>query len=184
MEIAGQVFSIFGMLFNVLSYQQKSKKGVIVFQLFGTLLFSVSFFLLGAYVGAMLNALAMVRSVIFINGDRLHANHIAWLLGFSALYVGSYFLAFTVFAKPVTPFNLIIELLPVIGMIVSTMGYRSKDAKTVRRYSLVTSGTWLIYDIFSRSVGGTICEVISIVSIIVGMLRLDRKKKDVEKTES
>lgn len=178
MELAAQIISIFAMIFNISSYQQKRKSRVIALQLFGAFLFSVSFFMLGAYIGAILNALAVVRAIIFLNEKRLHTEHILWFIGFCALYLVSYVMTFTVFEKPVTPFNLIIEALPVIGMVATTVSYRMKEAKAVRRLGLVTSPSWLIYNIVSMSVGAILCESFSLISIVVGMLRLDRKKKN------
>lgn len=176
LELIAQAIGILAMAFNIFSYQQKQQKRVIAFQLVGGLLFSVNFFLLGAMVGAILNVVAVVRAVVFLQKEKLHSNHPAWLLGFTAVYFASYFLTFTVFGKSATAGNLIIELLPVIGMVATTISFRFTDAKTIRRYGLISSPCWLIYNIASFSVGAIICEVLSLCSILIGMLRLDRKK--------
>jgi hypothetical protein len=61
-------------------------------------------------------------------------------------------------------------------MIVSTVALQKKDAKKVRLISLFCSPMWLTYNSFNGSIGGVITETFSIISIIVGYLRLDRKK--------
>lgn len=176
-EIIAQAIGIFAMCFNLFSYQQKTRKGAIICQLFGTILFTVNFFLLGAIVGALMNFIGAVRAVIFINKEKLRADHIAWFIGFTTVYVVSYILTFTVFGKEAVPVNFIIEALPVIGMIATTHSYRLTDAKAIRRFGLISSPVWLVYNIVNFSVGAIICEVLSLCSIIIGIIRLDRKKK-------
>ena len=61
-------------------------------------------------------------------------------------------------------------------MILSTISFRAPDAATVRRFGLLCSPLWLTYNICCFSVGAILCETISLVSIVVGILRFDRKK--------
>ena len=52
-EITAQAIGIVAMAFNVLSYVQKSAKGLICFQLFGTILFATNYFMLGIPLAAL-----------------------------------------------------------------------------------------------------------------------------------
>ena len=176
-EIIAQVIGIFAMIFNLLSYQQKTRNKAIIFQLFGTTLFTVNFLMLGAMVGGLLNLVGAIRAIIFINKEKLRADHIAWQIGFVIVYFASYILTFTVFGKEPTPFNFIIEFLPLIGMIATTISYRFTDAKSIRRFGLISSPAWLVYNIANVAVGAILCEVLSLGSIIIGIIRLDRKDK-------
>ncbi len=54
-EIAGEIVSVVAMSFTIISYQQKKQIRLVACQLVGSLLFSLSFFLLGAFVGGLLN---------------------------------------------------------------------------------------------------------------------------------
>lgn len=176
MELLAQAVGILAMVFNILSYQQKTQKRIIAFQLLGGLLFSVNFFLLDAMVGAILNVVAVLRAVVFLQKERLHTDHPAWLAGFTVVYLASYALTFTVFGKPATAGNLAVEILPVIGMVATTVSFRFTDARTIRRFGLISSPCWLVYNIANFSLGAICCEVLSLCSIAIGMLRLDRKK--------
>lgn len=175
-EIIAQVIGIFAMACNILSYQQKTQKGVLCFQLVGGALFCINFFMLGAIIGGLLNAIAFVRAILFIYKEKLHTDNIYWFIGFIVVFIVCYALTFTVFQKEPTFINFVIELLPVIGMVALTVGFRLKDAKSVRICGLVSSPAWLIYNIIAFSVGAIVCEAISIVSIFIGMIRLDKKK--------
>lgn len=175
-EIVAQVIGILAMGMNIVSYQQKKQSGVIAVQMIGASLFAIHFWMLGATVGALLNIVAAVRALIFYYKKQFHADHIAWTVGFELVYFACYALTFTVFGKEPTLPNLIVEFLPVIGMTALMLGYRAKSAASIRRWGLVSSPAWLIYNIVNLSIGAICCEVISIVSIVIGMLRLDKKQ--------
>lgn len=176
-EWIAQIIGILAMLFNILSYQQKTRTGAIAFQLGGALLFAVNFGMLGAVVGSILNAVAAVRAVVFLNRDKFQANRIIWLVGFIAVYIASYALTFTVLDKEPTLANLLIEFLPVIGMTATTISFRFTDAKAIRRFGFISSPCWLIYNIANFSIGAIACEVLSLCSILIGIFRLDRNPK-------
>ena len=176
-QIIAQIIGIIAMCFNLFSYQQKTRKGAIICQLFGTILFTVHFFLINAIIGALMNFIGAVRAVIFINKEKLRTDHIAWFIGFTVIYIASYILTFTVFGKETVAENFIYEALPVIGMIATTISYRLTDAKAIRKFGLISSPVWLVYNIRNFSIGAIICEILSLFSIIIGMIRLDREKK-------
>ena len=176
-DIIAQAIGIVAMCMIVFSFQMKTVKGVATCQFFGNLLFMVNYFMLGAIVGSVLNLLAMIRAYVFMNKEKLHSDRWYWLLGFSITYVITYILSFTVFGTEPTAWNFILELLPIIGMVITTYSFQQKDAKMVRLLTLVNSPLWLTYNIVSFTIGGIISECMGIASIIIGMIRLDRKKK-------
>ena len=176
MDLIAQAIGLAAMAFNILSYQQKTRGKVIAFQLVGSVLFSINFFLLGAIAGALLNVISAIRAIVFLKKDALRADHPLWLAGFVISFLASYALTFTVFGKDVTTLNLIVEFLPVIGMTATTWSFRLKDASAIRKFGLISSPSWLVYNIASFSIGAIICEVLSLSSILIGMRRLDSKK--------
>ena len=177
LEIIAQIIGFAGLAMNCLSYQAKSKKNLIVIQLFGALFFVIHFGMLGAIMGCMLNSVAVLRSLLFANSEKMHANHPAWLALFIAIYAGSYVLTFTVFEEALTIPNLLLQILPPVAMTFSTVSFRTKNAGTVRKLCLCCSPLWLIYNIFNFSISGILTESISIISIVTGIIRLDRKSK-------
>ncbi len=170
-----QGIGIVAMAMNIFSYQMKKRQGIIAMQFFGTMLFSVSFFMLGAVTGGLLNFIGMVRSAVFLNSERLNARHPLWLIAFEGAYAASYILTFALFGKEPTAVNFILEFLPLVGMTATTVSFRMSEGRHIRALGLVSSPSWLIYNISSRAVGGSICEIVSLISIIVGIIRYDRK---------
>lgn len=184
LKISAQGISILAMAMNILSYQNKKQRNIFVFQMVGAIFFSISFFMLGGITGAILNIIGIVRGLVFINKEKLHAHRPIWLLLFSFAFIGSYVLTFTVFGKEANAYNLAIELLPVVGMILTTASFQRKDARSVRVYGMVNAPLWLTYNVINLSVGAIFSEIISFISIIVGYARFDTKKKKELKNEN
>lgn len=179
-KLIAQAIGIAAMAFNILSYQGKKQRTVIAMQLFGSALFAANYLMLGATVGGILNILALIRAVVFLFKEKLKTDHPLWMIGFVLTYVAVYVLNFTVFGKEITAWNLLIELLPVIGMVALTVGYRLKRAADVRKCGLVSSPSWLIYNITVGSWGAILCEILALISILIGMFRHDKPGQSAE----
>jgi hypothetical protein len=171
-----QLLGIFGLSCNVISYQQKKKVALILCQLFGGLFFWIHFLMLGDYIGSMLNAIALFRAIVFTKVIKSKRSERIWMWIFILLCVATYPLTFTVFDVEALPFTLVLKTLPVIAMCVGTVSFTMENAGKVRFLSLFNSPLWLINNIVEVSVGGILCEALSLVSIFVGMLRHDLKK--------
>ena len=173
-ELIAQILGIAGMTMNILSFLQKSQKRIIVIQFFGAALFFLNYLLLGSTTGAMLNLSAVLRAIVYSNKEKFHAERRVWFYGFSASFVLIYVLTFAAFGKGPTLGNLALELLPVVSMIIATHAFSLKNAAQVRKLGLVYCPMWLIYNCFVFSIGGILCEIFSICSILVGIWRHDR----------
>ena len=176
MEIIAQGIGIVAMMMNIISYQQKTPKGIIFFQLCGGVLFSTSFIMLGAYVGGLLNFVGIFRCLIYLNKEKLNATHPLWVICLALAFISVYVLTFTAFGKEPEPLILFIEALPVLSMILSMVAYCMKSAKTVRILSFIGSPLWLVYNLFAGNIGAICSEIFCEVSIIVGILRHDIKR--------
>ncbi len=172
-----QIISILGMVAFVISYQFKSKSSVIFSQMIGCALFAVSMFMLGGITGGLLNVVGIVRAAVFIALERTKLSKMPFNILFFVLYWVSYVLTFTVFKMEPIAKNFIVELFPVFAMTAQAVGFSMKKAKHIRLCGFVSSPCFMTYNIFTRSIGGMICESFSLVSIVVGLIKYDLKKK-------
>lgn len=184
MEIIAQIFGIIGMLFNLLVFQQKTQKGVLICQFFAAVTFAANYLMLGAFVGGILNLVGALRAAVFYFKDKTHANHVVWLIIFILAFASSYPLTFLAFGTKPTVQNLIIEVLPVVAMIIITVSLRLGSAKAVRFMGLFSSPMWLTYNIFSGSIGAIASEILNLISMVVGIIRFDIKRKEENDTEA
>ena len=58
-----------------------------------------------------------------------------------------------------------------------TVGFSKTDAKAVRICGFISSPCWLIYNCVNMTVGGILCETISLISILSAYLRLDVRNR-------
>lgn len=177
LQLIAQAIGIVAMAFNILSYQQKTPRRVITFQLFGSTLFAANYLLIGAPVGMCMNIIGILRALVYSNREKFRADRAAWLILFVSMFAGSYILSFTVFGMELTLRNGILELLPVIGMTATTISFRLQNAATIRKFGLISFPCWVTYNAVSGSIGGVICELFSICSIVIGLIRYDLKPR-------
>lgn len=172
-----QLIGIVAMALVFASYQQKNQNTLIKFQIFSSLLFSIHFFMLGAPMGCFLNAVSIFRAYVYSHKETFKSEHIGWVIFFGGISVAAYIVSFTMLETPLTFKNIVLEILPVIAMVALSLGFRAKNSKTARNYSLISCPSWLIYNAFNGSIGGTLSDSFAVISIIIGKIRLDRKLK-------
>ncbi len=163
MYIIAQIIGAVALVLAVISFQQKTHKYIIAFQLAANFAFVLHFGLLGAYTGAILNAVALARSVVFVNKGKTWADNRLWLWLFCAVSV----------AAGIFTWQNALSVLPILGMVCTTVAFWIKTPKYVRLCALPSSPLWLVYNFVSCAWGGVLTEVINMASIILAIVRLD-----------
>lgn len=164
-----QLIGAVALLFIVLAWNAKTRKRILDLQGLGGAVFVIHFLLLGAQVGALMNAVTFLRNLVFAQkGVKKWANSGVWLYVFIILSGGA--LLFFWQGWP--------SILPVVGVIIGTYGMSRDNPKDIRFFILLASLAWVPYAIIVHSYSGLITQVISIAGLLIGMFRLDRKKAD------
>lgn len=180
MDMFAQIIGILAMACNVLSFQQNEQKKIIAMQFVGSVLFAVNMFMLGAVMGGLLNIVGIARAIVFMNKENIVKFKKIFVFIFILAYLVSYICTFTLFGKDINIFNLFVEFLPVTGMVVMTVAFSIDSAKITRRLGLINSPAWFTYNLINGSIGGTLSEAFSLVSIVTGIIRFDKKEKNNE----
>jgi len=163
-----QFIGIIAFCLAIWSFQQNEHKRIVLLQLLANLCFMVHFYLIGAYTGALLNLIAAVRSIVFVCKDKKWASSNLWLVFFSLVCVGA----------GIYTWEGIPSILPMVAMVLTTIAFGIPNPKLTRLMAFPSSPLWLIYNVLSQSWGGVATEAFNMLSILIGMLRFDRKKKD------
>ena len=167
--IIGQIVGFVAMAIIVFSYQQKSHKNILIFQMVSGLLFTAHFFLIDAYTGCISNLIGALRSLIYANrGKNKLTDFKLWPVIFS--------IAFTV--SGIITWDDGFSAFPIVAMIMSSIVLWFDSPKINRAFSIPTSACWLVYNIPQGSLSGVATEIFVLSSIVIGMLRLDRKKRE------
>ena len=104
---------------------------------------------------------SVVRNIIFYFKDKRWASSSIWL----------YVILLFVIAAGALGFKTYWDILPIIGAVFGTLAAYMKRENMFRLLKLGDSPCWLIYNLALPSIGGSICEIINILSISVGLIR-------------
>lgn len=118
--------------------------------------------MIGAYTGAALNAIGVVRDVVFYNRERHKwASHRIWLYVF-VLLMG---------LSPALTWMGPVSLLPATGSVLAVLGFYSLKPHHTRLFGLFAQSLWLAYSILILNVGIIITSAIQLVAVIAGLIR-------------
>lgn len=163
-----ELFGAFGILSAIAAFQCKRHRNLMLFRTANELLFALQYCIMGAYTGMAMNLIGCVRNLVFAGMVERKKNTMTARFFFSGIAL--VFILFT-WEGPKS-------LLSGIAKTVSTFAYGSKHTSVVRILTLCTCTAWLFYNVLVGSRAGILCELLTIGSIMIGILRMDLRKKD------
>ena len=167
-----QIVGFIALLIVIISFQQKTRKGILFLQCFSDALFTLHFAMLGpaGYTGSALNFLSGARSVVYYNKDKKWAKSILWPIGFLIIFTAvTCFIAYKNRGEIAWYYN----LFPLFGAYVYTIATYINSPAVIRRTLWLSSVAWMVYNINAGSAGGVITEVFALISEAVAIIRFD-----------
>ena len=173
-EVWGQICSIVATVIITSAYQANTKKGLLMIQTPGVVLLTLSYLLLGAFDGFVLNAVCVTRNVCcFFVKEKTNASYA--MTGVLLIGIGTLGFVF---------WQSYLSLLLIVALVANTFFIALGKPQILRYSLLVTSSMCLLYNILipTPSIGGIALESITIASAAIGIIRqLVRKPKAPEK---
>lgn len=160
MNFLAHIFGLFGFIFFTGSIQVKQKNNLLIFQLIANTLYTVSYFMLGAFSAVLTNIINIIRCIVFSVFDKK-----------KSILISLIFL--TLLIIPFV-YNSLFDLLPIIITIIYIVSTWQNDMKIVRIFFVVAAFLWIIYNSY---VGAIIPLIGNVFEIISGVLALIRFKK-------
>ena len=174
-DVIAQIIGIFGMLAAMISYQCKTNRNYFIFQGLCGVFFSIQFIMIGAWAGLMFNAYNIVRAVMY--QSKIARTKIC-VIALEALVLACALTSIFAFKEVWW-----LVSLAYIAHATGTLSMWTRNGKTIRVAQLaIVSPFWLLYDalIPTPSIGGILCEVFNMISVIVSFIRF--KKTGFDKT--
>ena len=162
-----QAIGVIALICGLLSFQQKKRKQILVFQMLAHILFVFQFLLLGAYTGACLDFIAFIRTLIFSNNQKKWASSSLWVVLFLVIML----------VAGILTWDNVYSIFAIIASCLATVAMWVKSERYIRLISLFVGPCWFVYCLVNGSYSGAFNELLGIASIIIGMVRLDRNKK-------
>ena len=163
MDLAVQLIGCFGILASMISFQCKKHRSILFFRTLNEAIFALQYILLGAYTGAAMNVVGCVRNSVFSSQVQKNKKTTASTVLFCVLFVLS---GIFMWQGPKS-------ILIIVAKTLSTVAYGNKNPTVVRAITFLTCSSWLVYNCCVGSVAGVLCEAFTLVSIIIGIVRLD-----------
>jgi len=171
MTLLAQAVGIFAVITFLMSYQQKKRKNIIVWNATSRILYIIQYILLGAFEGAVLDILGTISSLAAQKKDNRIIKR--YLILFIVI------VNLTILAIGLSLYENIFSLFPIAGVILHTTAFWITDEKTIRKISFLGSPFWLIYNLKSFAYGSATGDILTMLSIAVAIYRYDiRKLKD------
>lgn len=165
--IFGQILGAVTVVLGFISYQMKTSKKVLIFQISVCATFSLHYLLIGGWTGFFLNVACLIRNIAFyFKGHGILKSRVV-LVFFTALMP-----VLGIFSWQGWP-----SVFVIIGMMVNTVGMSFRDPQNMRRSILISSPLVILYDVLVASYGGIVYESVVIVSSIVGIAVSSAKKR-------
>jgi hypothetical protein len=166
MIIAGQIMGWLAALITFLSYQCKEHKKLIIVQTLSTLSICISYLLLGAWSGMLLNVVCIIRNFIIYRKDLKIFSYSFW----------PYVLAALMGVMGAVSWQGPMSLLVIVALAVNTLFLYFPNVQNLRKSIVITSTMVLIYNAYFAVWGGVFNEAIAISSSIIGIYRYRKKK--------
>lgn len=169
MKLIAQIVGVFAVISFLLSYQQKKRKNIILWNAMSRCLYIVQYIMLGAFEGAALDVLGTVSSVAAQN------KHKPWIQKYlKFVFVG---INLIILGAGLLLYENVFSLFPIVGVILHTSAFWISDEKTIRIVSFLGSPFWLVYNLASCAYGSAVGDVLTMVSIGIAIYRYDIRKQ-------
>ena len=171
-EIIGQILSIVAVILGFITFQTKTPRGILIFQLLTALVFSAHYFLIGAMSAAGLNFIAAIKCLCYYLRDRKDKKGIVIPMIFTVLVIVTSILTWDGWYS----------LFIMTGLTILTISF-AFSANTIRKMNLIKSPLCLVYNVCVLSIGGIIYEMATFISTITTLIR-ERKARKKRKCKS
>lgn len=164
MNVLANVIGFLGIGANVLIYQQKTGKKLLILKLISDVLWAIHYLFIGAYSAVVIATVGILRESVFFNQDKKWAKSRLWLLFFVFVsVVGSIF-----------TWKGIFSLFPMFASVISVISFGLNKPYLSRILALPISFFMMTYDIVFSSYMGILNECFTLTSTVIALIRYSR----------
>ena len=155
-----QIIGLLSLSGNLFTFAVRKRKNIFIAKIFCDFTASINLLMLGAVVGGAICGLNVIRSLIFYQrGRKKWASHILVPIFFVVLTIGCSLL----------DWGGIYSILPTVGSIFAIIGFWQDDPRLIKLLNLPCVTLWMIYNVLSGSIGNSIANAISVVTILFSL---------------
>ncbi len=169
--VINQVFAFIGLILVVISFQQKDSKKLILIRNFATLSVFIGLCFLGNVSAIIFCGAGVLRNLVTLyfaykpNTNKFYK------------YFSSVLLAILIIILNVIFWKNYFNLYSIVLGVVAIITFMQTEAATIRKMSVGAEILSIIYYALLKTPVNVVIEVLGLLSAIIGIIRLDRKKK-------
>ena len=162
-----QALGLTGSLISPTSLQSRSRRNILLLQVFCCVLWITHYALLGAFTGVLTNLLGLLRGIVCANNHRRWASSRWWLAFFLVCYGLSPLLTWD------GPHCLLLGL----AMMLTTLALWVRNMPLTRLLFLLNSPLVFSYNLMAGSYACAAIEVVAFSSFLLAVWRFDIRRK-------
>lgn len=167
--LIAQVIGIVATLIEIAIMQFKNMKYVLIGQCISNLLVVIQYALLGGMSGAAVCIIATFQTLILYAYRKKEKD-------FPIIFTGVFLIAYLL--SSIIVFKSFIDIIACIAAILFGISVIQTQSSKYRIIILINSILWIVYDINTAAYTMIITHGIAVVSVIIGMIRLDTKNNE------
>ncbi len=190
--IIAQVLGFIGICLNLSSLQFNKHFQILTMRTLGTLFFVAQYVLLKAYVGVAMDAVGIIRNIVFtvLVAKNKNTKPAIWIFSFLVLLSGIITVliswdetvlhlskTWSIDTNFAIIFAISLSLLSICAKLISTISFGIDNPHVIRIMNIPAASGWLLYNLINLSLTGIINEAFSIGSSIVGEIRFKKTKE-------
>lgn len=166
--LIANVFGALGVAANILIYQLKSGKKILLSKLVSDFFWVLHYVCLAAFSGAAIAGIGFIRDGVFLHQDKKWAQSKLWLWLFLVLSVVSAFITW----------KSAFSLLPAIASVILIYSLWKNTPMLVCILAFPISACMLAYNIYCGSYFGIANEILTLISAFVGVIKNKKTTKE------
>ena len=174
--IASQIIGFIATILAIIAGQVNSKKTILILELVLNFLCALAALLVGGFNGAMVCFIACFAAVFLYYFDKKDIKIPTWF------YICAYgaFLISGIITFMLVPEKHWFDILPIPASMLFVYGISAKKPTYYRIAFVFNSSMWIIYNFCITAYTSILTQAFLLVSLIIGIIRLDILKKDAE----
>lgn len=161
------IFGALGVAANILIYQIKSGKKILLSKMLSDFFWVLHYICLGAFSGAAIAGIGFIRDGVFFHQDKKWAQSKAWLWLFLVLSIVSAFFTW----------ESVFSILPAIASVILIISLWKNESLLICILAFPISTLMLVYNIYCISYFGIVNEILSLISALIGVFKNKKAKE-------
>lgn len=170
--ILSQIFTIINYLLLAMTYYVKNRKKILIISFMSLLANTIAYILLNAWTGVAMCLVALIRNIIFLIGE--HKNKVNKITKKDIIILIILYIISIISA--IFTFEGYLSLLSVFATMLYTYSVWQKNPKTYKLLGIPVGILWILYNLYVKSLFGTILESALLVCSTSGYILAKKRK--------